>query len=68
MKGHFKKKLVSSTWVDHVEKSWRRKTGNESRCPEGGGEIEARNTEIAMGDCIISDHLERVGEEREHYR
>ena len=24
----------------------------ESRCPESGGEMEARKTEIAMGDCV----------------
>ena len=29
---------------------------------ESGGDMEARKTEIAMGDCIESD-LERVGEE-----
>ena len=34
----------------------------ESRCPERGWEMEARKTEIAMGDCNKSD-LERVGEE-----
>ena len=34
----------------------------ENRCPESGGEMEARKTEIAMGDCIKSDY-ERVGEE-----
>ena len=43
--------------------SGRCKTGKESRCPENGGEMEARKTEIAMGDCIKSD-LERVGEEQ----
>ena len=30
----------------------RRKTGKESRCPESGGDKEARKTEITMGDCI----------------
>ena len=30
--------------------------------PRSGGEMEARKTEIVMGDCIKSD-LEIVGEE-----
>ena len=34
----------------------------ESRCPECGGEMEARKIEIAMGDYIKSD-IERVGKE-----
>ena len=53
-----KKKLVRST----VTKMEDEKNGKESRCPEIGEEMEARRTEIAMGDCIESD-LERVGEE-----
>ena len=27
----------------------------ESRCPESGGEMEARKIEIAMEDCIKSN-------------
>ena len=34
----------------------------ENRCPENGGEMEARKTETGMRDCIKSE-LERVGEE-----
>ena len=34
----------------------------ESRCPESGGEMEARKkTDIAMGNCIKND-LETTGE------
>ena len=61
MKESAKKKLVRSTWDGHVEKMGDGKLA-ESRCPEGGGEMEAMKTEIAMGDCIKSD-LQRVGEE-----
>ena len=43
-------------------KNGRLKTGKDTRCPESEGEMEARKTEIAMGDCIKSD-LERMGEE-----
>ena len=45
----------------------RRKICKESRCPESGGEMEARKIEIAMGDCSKRG-LERVGEEWENYR
>ena len=38
------------------------KSGKESRCPENGGQQEARKTKIAIGDCIKSN-IERVGEE-----
>ena len=34
----------------------------ESRCPQGGGEMEVRKTEIKMGDCTKSD-IDRVREE-----
>ena len=45
-----------------------RRTGKDSRCPESGGEMEARETDTATGDCIKND-LERVGEEWEkNYR
>ena len=44
-----KKKLVRSTWAGHVEKTGRWKT---SRCPESGGEMEARKTEIATGIAL----------------
>ena len=37
------------------------KTGKVTRCPENGGEMKTRKTEIAMGNCIKSD-IERVGE------
>ena len=40
-----KMKTVRSTWAGHVEK-WQIKNGKGSRCPESGGEIEARQTEI----------------------
>ena len=33
-------------------KNGRYKTSKESRCPESGGEKQAKKTEIAMGDCI----------------
>ena len=36
-------------------KNGSRNTRDESRCPENGGEKEARKIEIAMGDCIKSD-------------
>ena len=62
MKESSKKKLVSSSWVGHVKKNCRLKTGKKSRSPESGREMMARKTDIAMGDCIIND-LERVGEE-----
>ena len=43
MKNFFKR-------VGHVERTgYENLTGNERRCPESGGEIEARKTEIAMG-------------------
>ena len=35
----------------------------ESRCLEGGREMEARKTEIAMGDCVIKSDVERLREE-----
>ena len=57
-----KKKSVRSTWNGHVKRNGRRQIAKESRCPESGGETEASNIEIAMGDCIKSD-LEIVGEE-----
>ena len=41
-------------------KNGRCKTGKDSTCPERGGEKEARNTEIAMGDCIKSDQVTLV--------
>ena len=62
MKESSKKKLVRSTWAGHVEKNGRWKIGKETRCPESGGEMQARKTEIATGDCIESD-LEKLGEE-----
>ena len=52
---------MRNTWAGRVE-NWRRKTGQESRCPEIGGEMEVRKTEIAMGDCIESD-TDRAGED-----
>ena len=54
-------KLVRSTWAGHIEQMRDEKLA-ESRCPESGGEMESRKTEIAMGDCIKTD-IERVGEE-----
>ena len=53
-----KKKLVRSIWA---EKKGDEKLA-ESRCTESGRELEARKTEIAMGNCI-KNYLERVGEE-----
>ena len=32
-------------------KNGRYKTGKDSICPENGGEMEARKTDVAMGDC-----------------
>ena len=57
-----KKKLVRSglTWAGHVARMGDEKPA-DSRCPEGGGEHEARKTEIATTDFIRSE-LERVGE------
>jgi len=49
------------TWASHVEQIWDEKPA-ERRCPESGGEMNARKTEIAMEDCIKSN-IERVGEE-----
>ena len=48
---------MTSTWASHIEE----KQLAESRCPESGGEMEARKTEFAVGDCIKSD-LKIVGE------
>ena len=49
VKESFKKKLVRSTWAGHVEKIGDENlAGKDSRCPESGGETEARKTEIAM--------------------
>ena len=59
MKERSKKKLATSTWVCHVEKCEMTKRADDQKVL---GEIDARETEIAMGDCIKSD-LERVGEE-----
>ena len=64
MKKSSKKKLERSTWAGHVEKR-DIKNGKESRCPESGMEMEARKTEIAMGDCIKS-YLETVRKEWEN--
>ena len=36
--------------MESVETLADKKTGKESRCPESGGEMEARKTEIATGD------------------
>ena len=60
LKESSEKKLMRSTRTGHVE-NMRTKKLAESRCPESGGETEARKTEIATGVCIKSD-LERVGE------
>ena len=51
-------------WDGVKESAKNKKTGKEGRWPECGGEMEARKTEIAMGDCVMSD-LERVGKEWE---
>ena len=40
---------------ESVKKKWEMQTGKESKCPESGGQNEAREVEIAMGDCIKSD-------------
>ena len=42
-----KKKLATSTWAGHIEKMGDEKLA-ESRCPESGGEMEARKTKIAV--------------------
>ena len=52
---------MSSTRASHVEKIGDEKLA-ESRCPESGAEMEARKSEIAIGDC------ERVGEEWKNNR
>ena len=61
MKESSKKKLVRSTWADHVErwqmKNWQR--DQMSRKWMGIGSEEDQNCD---GDCIESD-IERVGEE-----
>ena len=46
-----KKKLVRSTRAGHVQQM-RYKSGKESRCPESGGEMEARKTEIVKGIAL----------------
>ena len=46
MKESSKKKLVRSKWAGHVEKNWQRVP--LGRCPESGGEMEARKTETAL--------------------
>ena len=61
VKERFKKNWRGVHGLVMWEKWEIKKTGKESRCPEGGVEMEARKTEIAMGDCIKRD-LERVGE------
>ena len=54
--------VMRSTWASHVERKGDGKLA-ENRCPECGGEMEARKTEIAMGDCVIKSDIERLGEE-----
>ena len=61
MKESSKKKFVRSTLAGHVEK-WERKNWLREQMPRKWREMEARKSEIAMGDCIKSD-TERVGEE-----
>ena len=46
---------MRSTWAGHVEKMGDEEKMSESRCPESGGEMEARKIEIAIGHCIKSD-------------
>ena len=59
--------MVSNTWVGYVENKSDKKSWAKSRCPESGVEIEARKTEIAIGDCIKGDR-ERVREDLKIYR
>jgi len=47
-----KKKLVRNTWAVHVERNGRWQTAKECRCPESGGEMEAKNTETALGIAL----------------
>ena len=62
----WRKILRRNWWEVHGLVIWK-KIGDKKlakradRCPESGGEMEARKTEIAMADCIKSN-LERVGE------
>ena len=46
VKERSKKKLMRNTWAGHVENTGDEKLA-ESRCPEGGWEMEVRKTEIA---------------------
>ena len=50
--GKFKEEIGEEHMGWSRRTNMRRKYGKESRCPERGGEIEARKTEIAMGDCV----------------
>ena len=56
-----KKKLVRGTWAGHGDKGGDEKLAKRADAQKVEG-VEARKTEIAMGDCINS-YLERVGEE-----
>ena len=61
MKKCSKKKLMRSTWADHVEK-WEVKSWQRAVAQKVDGEMQVRTIEMAMRDCIKSG-LERVGKE-----
>ena len=46
---------MGSTWAGHVDKNGRYNICKDNRCPESGGEMEAKKTGIAMVNCIKSD-------------
>ena len=46
------KKTLVSTWAGHVETMGDEKMAKRGRCPESGGEMDARKTEIATGTAV----------------